>query len=85
MTGFKPKNTQENLRERWVLNDVEIDIDTWPLVDPWVEVEGNSEKEVKSIFEILGLDYSKAYFGSAVPVYNEVYGIDILEIEELKF
>ncbi|HVX92939.1 MAG TPA: CYTH domain-containing protein [Candidatus Dojkabacteria bacterium] len=85
MAGFRQRNLQENLRERWLLNNVEIDIDTWPMIDPYVEVEGQSEDEVKKTFEILGFDYSKAYIGSSDVVYKEEYGIDILSMPILKF
>ncbi len=85
MTGFTQRNLQENFRERWTLNGVEIDIDTWPLIDPYVEIEGHNEDEVKKTFKLLKFDYSKAYVGSSDIVYKEEYGIDILTMSVLKF
>jgi len=85
MGGFKEKNYQENLRERWVIDDVEFDIDTWPMIDSYLEIEAKNEKTVKEWFEKLGLDFSKAYFGSSDIVYKEVYNIDIKLMPELLF
>lgn len=77
LTGFKQKGHQENLREKWVCDEVEFCIDTWPMVDPWLEIEGPSEKIVKDWFKKLDLDYKDAYYGSSDIVYRDVYNIDI--------
>jgi adenylate cyclase, class 2 len=77
LTGFKQKGHQENLREKWVSDKVEFCIDTWPMVDPWLEIEGPNEKTIKEWFKKLGLDYKKAYYGSSDIVYRDVYNLDI--------
>jgi len=73
--GCFKKAYQENLRERWVLDEVEITIDEWPYLEPYVEVEGASEIAVKSTSDKLGFDYSTAYFGSVGGLYSKKYGI----------
>lgn len=83
--GFKRKGFEKNLREEWKLGDVVFDIDTWPLIDPYLEIEAESEATVKEYFEKLGLDYSKALFGSSDIVYRDVYGIEILGRKTLTF
>lgn len=85
MTGWKVRNYQENLRERWVLDDVEFDIDTWPMIDPYLEIEAEDEETVREWFEKLGLDFNEAYFGSSDIVYKEIYGIDIIPMPKLVF
>ena len=67
------------------VNEVEFDIDTWPMIDPYLEIEAPSEGLVIEYFEKLGFDYSKAYFGSADIIYRDEYGIDILPIKKLRF
>jgi len=62
--GCERKAFQENKRELWKLNGVEITIDEWPFLEPFVEVEGSGEEDVKKISEQLGFDYSQAFFGS---------------------
>lgn len=36
--GYEARSIQENKRIRYVLDDVEIDIDTWPLIPLYIEV-----------------------------------------------
>lgn len=73
--GCKQKAFQENYRELWMLHNTEITIDEWPFLEPYVEIEGKSEKEVRSIAKKLGFDYSKAVFGSVDVIYAKKYGI----------
>ena len=83
--GLHHKGYQENKREQYILNGVEIDIDSWPLIPTYVEIEGKGEKEVLDIVELLELDKSKLTALDVQSVYLEVYGIDIGKISKLKF
>lgn len=83
--GFEDKRYQENYRESWEYNDVSIEIDTWPKIPTYVEIEGKSEKAVKEVSRKLGFDYSNAVFGSADEVFKDKYGIDILNMDKLVF
>jgi len=73
--GCEKKSYQETKRELWILGDVEITIDEWPFLEPFVEVEGKSEKEVKDASEKIGFDYSKALFCAVGKLYQMKYGI----------
>lgn len=73
--GCTKKAYQENKRELWILDGVEITIDEWPFLEPFLEVEGKSEADVKSVSEKLGLDYSKAMFGSTDTIYSKKYNL----------
>ncbi len=73
--GCERKAYQESLRELWLLEGVEITIDTWPFLEPLVEIEGNSEDSVRHVSEKLGFDFSKAVFGSATTQYADKYGL----------
>lgn len=75
-TGFKQKSYQETLRELWVIDDVEITIDTWPYLEPIVEIEGKSEKEVRMVSEKVGFKYTQAIFEGIDYFYNLKYGVD---------
>ncbi len=74
--GCTKKAYQETKREIWMLGDVEICIDEWPFLEPFVEVEGKSEETVKEVSEKLGFDYSKAYFGAVDGLYSKKYGVN---------
>jgi adenylate cyclase class 2 len=73
--GCEPKSYQETRRELWVLDDVEITLDEWPFLEPFVEVEGSSEAAVKAVSEKIGFDYSTALFCAVGKLYYLKYGI----------
>ncbi|MCB9803138.1 CYTH domain-containing protein [Candidatus Nomurabacteria bacterium] len=77
LLGCQERAYQETKRELWNLNGVEITIDEWPFLEPFVEIEGNSEKQIKEISEKIGFDYNRAQFGSADYFYAEKYNISI--------
>lgn len=71
---------QESKRELWKLDKTEITIDEWPFLEPFVEIEGHSEKEVKQVAKKLDFDYSQALFGSVDFQYADKYGISLEQI-----
>lgn len=86
--GLKPKAVQETLREEWELDGVELDVDTWPWLPAFVEIEGPSEAAVKSVAEKLGLKMAEALYGSVDEVYKIYYNVtsqDINYCPEIKF
>lgn len=83
--GFKNRSYQENLRIQYILNNVEIDIDSWPMIPTYLEIEGNSEKEVIEIQNLLEVDTAKLTALNCDDIYKQIYGIDISKIKELKF
>jgi len=80
--GCQKQAYQESKRELWILDGVEITIDEWPFLEPFVEVEGPSEKIVKEVSEKIGFDYSKAIFGSVDFQYAKKYNTTIEEINK---
>ncbi|MGB2791539.1 MAG: CYTH domain-containing protein, partial [Candidatus Moraniibacteriota bacterium] len=73
--GCVRKSYQESKRELWTLDGVEIALDEWPFLEPFVEVEGKSEDSVRAVSEKLGFDYSKALFCAVGDLYVLKYGI----------
>lgn len=73
--GCREKAYQESRRESWSLDGVEITIDEWPFLMPFVEVEGKSEESVREVSEKIGFDYEKAMFCSVDSLYEERYGV----------
>lgn len=74
--GLKVKALQATLREKWVLGDVEITLDTWPALPPYTEIEGPSAKKVKDIAGKLGFSMDDALYGSVDEIYHHYYGVD---------
>ena len=75
--GCQQKSYQETKREIWRLDNVEICLDEWPFLEPFVEIEGKSEKEVKAVSKKLGFDYSKAWFCATGLIYSKKYNIPV--------
>ena len=73
--GLHEKSYEESLRETWELDGAEIDIDTWPWLPPYVEVEGTSVENMTAVSEKLGFDMKDALYGSVGLVYEKYYNI----------
>ena len=58
--GFVAKGYQENRRRQYILDGVEIDIDYWPLIPTYLEIEGKTEEEVYKVLEKLDISREKA-------------------------
>jgi adenylate cyclase class 2 len=79
--GLVPYNYQETKRESWVLDGVEIDLDEWPWIAPFVEIEGPSEEAVWHVVQQLGLIKDEALFGSVEIAYVAEYDISEEEVD----
>jgi len=76
-------NYQENKREDWVFDGAEISIDTWPGLEPHIEIEGDSEEKVKQIATSLGFDWAKKIITSRIEIYAQLYGKTIQEVLDM--
>lgn len=83
--GYFSRSYQENNRVRYILDGVELDIDSWPMIPTYLEIEGKDEKSVLDMIEKLGLNKEKVTALDVQSVYKEIYGIDISNMKELKF
>ena len=85
LLGYNPRGFQENKRIRYVLNDVELDIDSWPYIPTYLEIEGKSEEAVKSMINLLEVDEEKVTSLDVQGVFKEFYNIDIADVPVVKF
>lgn len=83
--GFKSRNYQENYREEWLLDNVKIDIDTWPIIGTYFEIEGKDEQSVVDVCNKLGLEYNDGIFHTTDVIYKQKTGRNMLEIDILEF
>lgn len=79
--GMQRYAYQETKRESWRLDGVEIDLDEWPWIHPFVEVEGPDEVSVWQVVEKLGLDRAQAKFGSVEIAYLAEYDVNDDEVD----
>ena len=73
--GLIEKAYQETKRLSFRFEDVEFDINTWPGLEPYLEIEAESKEDVKRYAELLGLDWGKAMFGGVSFIYAQKYKI----------
>lgn len=71
--GLPYGSMQESRRETWQLDCVEIMIDEWPWLPPYIEVEGKTEAEVKDTAAKLGFEWETAVFGDVMAAYRAQY------------
>lgn len=84
LLGYHHKNYQEKRRITYKLDGMEIDIDFWPHIPAYLEIEGNTENEVYAMMKKLGYEKDDAKIMNADDVYTS-YGIDMYSYRELKF
>lgn len=83
--GYFARTMQENKRTRYILNGVEIDIDSWPLIPTYVEFEGKSEEDIFNVCKCLDINPKNLTTLDVVGIY-EHYGIkDMSSIPNLTF
>ena len=83
LLGYKHRAYQENKRLRYILDNVEIDIDSWPLIPTYLEIEGPSEEAVYNTLKELGFDKNAATTRDVEGIYLD-YGHDLNQIYDLK-
>ena len=75
--GYVSVRRQQKLRHTFHLGDVVIDIDTWPKVPTYVELEGTSEESLKEAAQLLSLDWNLVELRNPRDVLEKVYNIHI--------
>ena len=83
--GYTAHTYQENKRIRYMLNGVELDIDSWPYIPTYLEIEGKSEEAVKDMVKLLEVDENKITSIDVQGVFKTFYNIDIAEVPVVKF
>ena len=85
LMGYVNRGYQENKRIRYMLNGVEIDIDSWPMIPTYMEIEGSSKEEVENTLKLLSVDEDKITTLNCDDIYRQIYNINLDEIYNLKF
>lgn len=75
--GYTPRSTQENRRIQYLYQGIEIDIDTWPMIPTYIEIEGNSVEEVENFLQKISYHPEKMTTLDVESVYKDIYGIDL--------
>ncbi|MFH1405109.1 MAG: CYTH domain-containing protein [Patescibacteria group bacterium] len=73
--GFIQKSYQENKRTRYQLDDIQFDIDEWPLLPLFIEIESLSKERVLEGVKMLGYSETDTFQGHCGDIYH-THGID---------
>lgn len=84
LAGFKATAYQENKRESYSLDGVDVEIDTWPRIPSYLEVEGPSEEKVLETLKKLGFSKEETTAINNIDIYKK-YGFEIQNIKRLTF
>lgn len=82
--GLTEKFYQENKRTRYVFGNIEFDIDEWPLLPPYLEIEAKSWDDINTAIMLLGFNKEDAKKFSTTQIY-ELAGIDDKEYQIMTF
>lgn len=83
--GLISYREQEKKRHKFILGNTILDIDTWPGIPTYLEIEGRSEKDVKDVAKKLGLDFTKAIFIDARGIIETIYNIPVSDYKLFTF
>lgn len=83
--GLVAFRNQEKKRHTFLLKEVVVDIDTWPHIPPFVELEGQSEHALKDCAQKLGLSWETGNTASARDVIENTYGIPVSKLKVYTF
>ncbi|WP_159945548.1 MULTISPECIES: class IV adenylate cyclase [unclassified Nocardiopsis] len=82
--GYTPKAYQENRRRSFTLDGAQVEIDTWPRIPAYLEIEADSHAEVVRVAALLGYTEVDLTGENTTKVYAR-YGIDLTTIPDLRF
>ncbi len=82
--GICKRSYQEKIRYSYVYKDAEIEIDIWPLIKPYLEIECDDKKLIEEIITKLELNNHEVVSLNTEELYRRV-GIDVHSMSELKF
>lgn len=82
--GYHNRGFQQNKRTQYILDGVEIDLDRWPLIPEYMEIEGESEEAVYNCLDKLGIDKNEIVTLDVASIYTH-YGYDGEHLADLNF
>ncbi|MFE2929338.1 class IV adenylate cyclase [Streptomyces sp. NPDC059278] len=84
LAGLTPRGYQENRRTSYTLGPARLEVDEWPRIPPYLEIEADDEAQVWEAAAALGLDRDNLTSINTTKVYG-LYGIDLESIADLRF
>ena len=82
--GFTPRARQENRRTSFALGGARLELDEWPLIPAYLEIEAGSADAVLTAAAALGYGADEWTTENTLAVYAR-YGIDLNAVPDLRF
>lgn len=82
--GLAKRSYQEKIRYSYKYKSAEIEIDLWPLLKPYIEIECDDENTINEIVELLGVSDKEIVSLNTEQLYKRI-NIDVHSMSELKF
>jgi adenylate cyclase class 2 len=83
-SGLIEKHYVENKRIRYQLDDIEFDIDFWPKLEPYLEIEAPSWEAVNKGINLLNLNFNEGKIFSTYQIY-ELKGMNCNDYKVVTF
>ncbi|MFD5188154.1 class IV adenylate cyclase [Streptomyces sp. NPDC058357] len=84
LSGLTPRSYQENRRTSYTLGPARLEVDEWPRIPPYLEIEADDEAQVWEAAAALGFARDRLTSLNTTKVYG-LYGIDLEGITDLRF
>ena len=82
--GLAKRSYQEKIRYSYKYKSAEIEIDIWPLLKPYIEIECDDENTINEVVELLGVSDKEIVSLNTEQLYKRI-NIDVHSMSELKF
>lgn len=83
--GYIVIRRQEKKRHTFKIDGCIVDIDTWPNLEPYVEIEGPSKEVIKKLSGRLGLDWRDVIYEDAKRVLEKYYKVPVSKLKHFTF
>ena len=82
--GIVKRSYQEKIRYSYIYKSSEIEIDIWPFLNPYMEIECDDEDIINEILDLLEIKEKEIVSLNTEQLYKRIH-IDIHSMSELKF
>ena len=82
--GIIRRNYQEKIRQSFQYKNADIEIDIWPHLEPYMEIECDDENTISEILKELQFENKEIVSVNTEQLYK-IKNIDVLKISDLKF
>lgn len=75
--GYPVYREQQKWRHTFELDGVSVEIDTWPQIPTYVELEGENEESLRAVAKKLGFNWDTVTLDTPRKVIEEKYGVPV--------